>query len=121
MRRQRERRRRDGFLEEDAFAGEPIEIRRLDAVEAVRVNAGGARHEPFGERAVKRRRVEPAAFGDAREGAIELSSIGEGARCVEIEDSLAWAQADRHVELGDGGGGRMPRGERAREVLMRLE
>src|SRR5436305_14023479 len=26
--------------------------------------AGGARHKPFGERAVKRRRGEPAAFGD---------------------------------------------------------
>jgi hypothetical protein len=43
MRRQRERRRRDRLLEEDPFARKPIEIRRRDAIEAVRVDAIGAR------------------------------------------------------------------------------
>lgn len=83
--------------------------------------AGGARDEPLGQRAVVRRGLEPAPFGGERESAIELCPIGERARGVEVQDRFARAQQDGEVELGDRIGERTPRGQRASQILMRLE
>ena len=63
---QRERRRRDRLLEEDSFAREPIEVRRRNAIEAVRVDAVGARRVERHEQEIEVRWTD--ARGQMSEG-----------------------------------------------------
>src|SRR5438477_7589130 len=97
-----------------AIFGDPSELEvrdgkrrtHLDGIAKRALGAAGvarrAGDEPLGQRAVERRRVQAPALGDAREGSIELSSIGEGARGVEIQDRFARAPRYGGVEFGDG-------------------
>ena len=67
--RQRERRRRDGLLEEHALAREAIEVRRLDPGEPVRVDAVGACRVERDEQQVE------IAGGDARRQMAERLAV----------------------------------------------